>query len=113
MGDSASRLVADILSGTLRLLDIPADTHAAAEATATMDVIDSPIALRRFEQAMRELLSHLEKANKAIRRLHVMAALPLSAAVVFGRFGNPDVHPAPLMHERVDGTNRTSLEVTR
>lgn len=33
MADSAGRLVADILSGTLRLLDIPADMQAAAEAT--------------------------------------------------------------------------------
>ena len=33
MAEPASRLVADILSGTLRLLDIPADMQAAAEAT--------------------------------------------------------------------------------
>jgi hypothetical protein len=33
MADSASRLIADILSDTLRLLDIPADMQAAAEAT--------------------------------------------------------------------------------
>jgi hypothetical protein len=33
MADSASQLVADILSGTVQLLDIPADMQAAAEAT--------------------------------------------------------------------------------
>lgn len=33
MSHSASQLVADILSGTLRLLDIPAEMQAAAEAT--------------------------------------------------------------------------------
>lgn len=33
MADSATQLVADILSGILRPLDIPADTQAAAEAT--------------------------------------------------------------------------------
>jgi hypothetical protein len=32
MADSAARLVGDILAGTLKLLDIPADMQAAAEA---------------------------------------------------------------------------------
>ena len=39
--------------------------------------------------------------------------IPNSARVVLGHVGNPDVDPAPLMYERVDCTNRTSLQVTR
>ena len=33
MAESANKLVAEILAGTVRLLDIPADLQAAAEAT--------------------------------------------------------------------------------
>ncbi len=106
------------ISGTINPSELPSDLAAlpqytidVVDAPATMDVIDSPIVLRRFEQTVRELLSHLEKANKTVRRLHVMPALPLSAAVVLGRIGNPDVHPALLIYERVDDAYHPSIEV--
>jgi len=107
------------ISGTIntselpeRLVPLPRYTIDVVDAPATMDVIDSPVVLRRFELTTRHFLSHLEKANKSVRRLHVLPALPLSAAVVLGRVGNPDVHPALLVYERVDNAYRPSIEVS-
>lgn len=117
-GNDEAVLVLNI-SGTIDPSEVPHDlaslpryTIDVVGAPATMDVIDSTVVLRRFEQTARELLSHLEKTNKTIRLLHVMPAVPLSAAVVLGRIGNSDVHPSLLVYERSDNAYHPSLEVT-
>jgi hypothetical protein len=106
------------VSGTIDPAEVPEElvympryTVDVVGTAATMDVIDSLVVLRRFEQTVRELFSHLEKTNKTVRRLHVLSALPVSAAVVLGRVGNPDVHPTLLIYERSDHTYHPSLEV--
>src|SRR5690606_34580329 len=81
------RLAADAVlvlnvSGTIQPGEVPAELAALPRYTigvtgtpASIDVIDSPIVLRRFEQAVRNLLAHLEAGNKSVQRLHVFPAV--------------------------------------
>ena len=63
-----------------------------------------------FETAIRELFASLEATAKSIRRLHVLPALPLSAAVTLGRVRDPLVHPTLLIYDRADAGYQPALE---
>ncbi|GEM_PF-569228 len=80
-------------------------------ATPGVDAITSRAALRSFETAVRGLLAGLEIPSKSIRRLHVVAAVPMSAAVAIGRAHNGTVHPALAIYARAGHTFEMALEI--
>lgn len=72
----------------------------SAEGVPGVDTVRTKADLAAFVQAVRRALSGLEQSGKSIRRLHVLAALPVSAAVALGRARDPHVHPELMMYER-------------
>jgi SMODS-associated and fused to various effectors sensor domain len=95
------------------LLDLPRLTIHPATTTPSPDVVSSAQALRSFERTVREVLSEIEATAKAVERLHVFAALPMSAGVVLGRVHDPQVHPTLVVYNRgVEGYS-VALEVAR
>jgi hypothetical protein len=79
-----------VQSGELpdELAGLPVFTIApAGGATPGPDTFESSATLASFDEAVRSLFAALEldAATKAIRRLHLFAAVPVSAAVTIGR----------------------------
>ncbi len=95
------------------LRELPLYSIDVIGAAATMDVIDRPEVLARFEDTFRRLLSQLEATNKGVLHLHVIGAYPVSAAVDLGRVRNPQVHPALVVCGRIDNEYRAAIEVYR
>ncbi|MDP9460885.1 MAG: SAVED domain-containing protein [Actinomycetota bacterium] len=75
------------------------------------DVVATPASLRSFEVAVRSLLADVEARHKHLRRLHLVAAAPVSACVVLGRTRDPHVHPAFTVYDRTDNTYTPALEI--
>lgn len=76
------------------------------------DLITSRETLVAFAIELRRLLSSLEVPAKTVRRLHVLAALPLSAAVALGRVHHAGVNPNLVLYDRADGRYAPVLEIT-
>ncbi|WP_089107345.1 hypothetical protein [Streptomyces hyaluromycini] len=47
-----------------------------------------------------------------LRRLHVLAAVPVSAAVALGRVHDADVHPCLVVYDRTGGQYSAALEIS-
>lgn len=106
------------VSGTVDPADLPADIRDLPRFAVTIDglpdvdAIASRASLDGFEAAVRSLLASFEEGGKAIRRLHVFAALPISAAVVLGRAHDRHVHPSLGLYDRTDGAHALALEIS-
>ncbi len=81
------------------------------DAVPGADTISSRETLASFERAVRDLLARLEATHKSVRRLHVFAAAPVSAAVTLGRAAGWGIHPSFAVYERVNDTYRLAMEV--
>ncbi len=106
------------MSGTIDPADLPEDLRdlprfaVAIDAEPGVDAIASRASLAAFEAAVRGLLAAFEAGGKTIRRLHVFAALPISAAVVLGRAHDRHVHPILAMYDRTGiGAYTLALEI--
>ena len=66
--------------------------------------------LEAFTVTLREVYAALD-AHKGVRRLHVVGAVPLTAAVQIGRLRDPHVHPTLVVYDRADGGYRRALEI--
>jgi hypothetical protein len=93
------------------LAELPRFGISIDGVTPSPDVIAGPKALGSFEASCRALLAGIEASHKRLRRLHVLAAIPVSAAVVLGRVGDPAVHPSLLVYDRTDDGYKPALEV--
>lgn len=82
------------------------------DLTPSVDVINSLSTLDEFTSVLRLLLSELEASHKNLRRLHVLAAVPVSAAVALGRVHDANVHPDLVVYDRIDGQYRAALEIS-
>lgn len=105
-------------SGTVRrdelpdaLRALPVYVVAPDDVTPHTDTVASPASLISFETAVRAVLADVEATHKQVRRLHVIAAAPLSAAVVLGRVRDPHVHPSYVLYDRADSGYRPVLEI--
>lgn len=76
-----------------------------------VDAIRTPGDLAAFELALRSMWARLEAAGKGVRRLHVFAALPMSAAVALGRTHHQGVSPTLLIYDRRDAEYVLALEI--
>lgn len=81
-------------------------------ATAATDTISSPSTLAAFDRTVRSLLSTIEATHKNTRRLHILAALPISAGVALGRARDPHVHPTFVLYDRAPNGYNTALEIS-
>ena len=99
----------DELPDALRAL--PVYVVAPDDVTPHTDTVASPASLISFETAVRAVLADVEATHKQVRRLHVIAAAPLSAAVVLGRVRDPHVHPSYVLYDRADSGYRPVLEI--
>ncbi|MFD4605355.1 SAVED domain-containing protein [Streptomyces sp. NPDC058464] len=93
------------------LATLPRWTISPQNLTPSVDVINSLSALDEFTSALRLLLSELEATHKNLQRLHVLAAVPVSAAVALGRVHDANVHPALVIYDRTDGQYSAALEI--
>lgn len=108
------------VSGSVSSGEIPADLRALPRVvlaptavTPAPDLVSSRAALRSFENAMRTLFADLEATAKGLQRLHVFAALPVSAAVALGRIHDSHIRPALAIYNRDDasGTYSHALDI--
>lgn len=105
-------------SGTVQLNELPDALRALPVyvvapdgVTPHTDTVASPASLVSFETAVRAVLADVEATRKQVRRLHLVAAAPLSAAVVLGRVRDPHVHPAYVLYDRADSGYQPVLEI--
>ncbi|MFJ9154305.1 SAVED domain-containing protein, partial [Streptomyces sp. NPDC102270] len=76
------------------------------------DVMRDRGCLLRFAASVRDFFARLEWEAKTLRRLHVLPAVPMSAAVALGRAHHPQVHPRLVVYERLAGVYVPTLEVS-
>jgi hypothetical protein len=107
------------VSGTIHLAEVPDDiaglrtyVMAPTNAVAGQNIMRGRASLDAFEQTIRGFFSSVEATAKSIRRLHVLPAMPLSAAVVLGRVRDPYVHPVMLIYDRTEAGYQPALEIS-
>jgi hypothetical protein len=107
------------VSGTVDEREIPAALRelprlrvTPVDAVPAEDLIASRASLDAFHATVRSLLSALEVPAKVVGRLHVLAALPVSAATALGRLHRAGVDPALVLYDRSDGQYTAVLEIT-
>lgn len=115
--DEEAVLVLNI-SGTIQPGELP--LHLAGlrryrispvDATASPDIMRHRDSLASFQERLRALFSDIEATAKRVRRLHVLPAVPLSAAVSLGRVHDRHVHPSLTIYDRTNGGYRPALEI--
>lgn len=107
------------ISGSIQAEELPEQvallprwTIRPQDITPSVDVINSASTLDEFTSVLRGLLSELEASHKGLRRLHVLAAVPVSAAVTLGRVHDANVHPALVIYDRTSGQYTAALEIS-
>lgn len=106
------------LSGTVQPDELPEDlcglprfVISPTAATPHPDIMGTAATLSAFEWTIRGVLAGIEQGHKQLRRLHVLGAIPVSAAVVLGRVRDPHVHPAYVLYDRGADGYTAVLEV--
>ncbi|GAA2640987.1 SAVED domain-containing protein [Streptomyces vastus] len=106
------------VSGSIRQQEVPAELAALrryeirpVQAPMCPDILRDRESLRRFAATLRDFFALLELEAKTVRRLHVLPAVPMSAAVALGRAHHPQVHPQLVIYERLEGDYVPTLEV--
>ncbi|MFE7448433.1 SAVED domain-containing protein [Streptomyces griseus] len=107
------------ISGSIQAAELPEQlagfprwTIRPQGITPSVDVINSASTLDEFTSVLRQLLSELEASHKDMQRLHVLAAVPVSAAVTLGRVHDANVHPTLAIYDRADNRYTTALEIS-
>ncbi|MEV7087382.1 SAVED domain-containing protein [Streptomyces sp. NPDC093085] len=95
----------------LRLAGLRRYRISSADAAAAPDIMRHRDSLARFQENLRALFADTEANARAIRRLHILPAVPLSAAVSLGRVHDRQVHPSLTIYDRTDGGYRPALEI--
>lgn len=93
------------------LADLPVWVIEPVGTTPAVGTVGTRSTLASFEKALRALLGDLERSAKQTRRLHLLAAAPLSVAVTLGRAVGWGIHPTVVVYDLVDGTYEHALEV--
>ncbi|MFJ9447820.1 SAVED domain-containing protein [Kitasatospora sp. NPDC101235] len=108
------------VSGTIVRHEVPAELAVLRRyeigpvgVPAHPDILRQQASLQSLETTLRGFLASLETGAKNLRRLHVLPAVPMSAAVTLGRVHHPQVHPELVIYERLAGRYVATLEVGR
>lgn len=106
------------LSGSIQTAELPSDLAglrryriSPVEATPAPDIMRHRGSLAGFQERLRALFADIEANAKCVRRLHVLPAVPLSAAVSLGRVHDRQVHPRLTIYDRTDRGYRPALEI--
>jgi hypothetical protein len=79
----------------------------------TPDLIDSRAALNAFGQTWRGALSLIEATFPKTRKIHLIAAVPTTAAVTLGRHHMREAQPDLVLYQRNDDDSYDAvLEIT-
>lgn len=105
-------------SGTVDAAALPQQLQAMPRfviepvaATPNRDIIGTRPARDSFHAAVSDLLGYIEKHHKPVKRLHLIAAAPVSACVILGRAVGWGFHPSLVVYDAVDGSYVPALEV--
>jgi hypothetical protein len=82
-----------------------------AGADPGRDLLRTAASLQAFAAAWRRLLALVEREHRGLDALHVVPAVPLTAAVEIGRTRTRDVHPPLVIWDRDGGTYTRTLEI--
>ncbi|MEU1144422.1 SAVED domain-containing protein [Streptomyces sp. NPDC005863] len=106
------------VSGVIGAQEVPAPLRGMRRweirpvgAPTGPDIMAARGCLERFTDVLRGFFAELESEAKMLKRLHVLPALPISAAIVLGRIHHPQVHPQLMVYERLAGCYVPTLEV--
>ncbi|MFJ5228226.1 SAVED domain-containing protein [Streptomyces sp. NPDC088400] len=106
------------VSGTVNLAEVPAELRSLrrygispAAVPSAPDILAHRGSLENFISCLRSFLAALESAPTTVRRLHVLPALPLSAAIALGRLHHHQVHPELAIYERLNGRYWRTLDI--
>lgn len=120
-GDASADVVALAcsISGSVPLDRLPEETTAGvvyelrpADAEPVTDLIRVPETLAAFSATYRAFLASVEAEHPSATALHVLGALPLTAAIELGRRRTRDVHPPLRVWDRNrDGEYAFAVEV--
>lgn len=103
----------DIGAAPEQLAGLPLWVIEPVGATPAVGTVASRSTLDSFETSLRGLLATLESTAKHVRRLHVLAAVPISVAVTLGRAVGWHIHPTLAVYDLLDdGSYQYALEVT-
>lgn len=84
--------------------------HLSAKSPSP-DVIQTKAALNTFAQAWRDALNQVEAHYPRCERIHLLAAVPLVAAIACGRHHMRDAHPSMVVYQRVGEDYVEALEI--
>ncbi len=108
-GSETEVVAAVSVSGSVSVGDLPEDlsplpliTLAPQSGSAAPGLIGSEVALDAFSKAWRQLLADVEALWPQATQLHVIAAVPASAAIRMGQHRMRDVHPGFIVYQRTD-----------
>lgn len=106
------------VSGSIQLHELPDALTSLPRFTITLDgttpepdIFSTPESVDAFTRTCRQLLSEMEASHKQVQRLHVFAAMPMSAAIALGQVLDTTVHPQLSLYERTDMGYVSSMEV--
>ena len=105
-------------SGTVNPHQIPSQLAGLPEfviepehGEPNRDVIRTQRSRDSFHDAVSQLLGHIEANFKSVARLHLFAAVPVSAAIILGRSVGWGFHPELLVYDAVPNGYSPALEV--
>lgn len=106
------------LSGSIDIARVPAEIKSGAVyemrpkgEPPNRDLIRSEASLKSFSHAWRAFLSTVEEKHPAAQVIHVVPAVPLSAAVELGRARTRHVHGPLVIWDRDNATYSRTLEI--
>ncbi len=105
------------VSGTVDPNQLPDELQALPritlriDGTPGVDAVASRATLAVFEEQVRSTFAILEAPPKIVRRVHLVAILPMSTAVALGRAHNPPVHPGLVVYEKTGNTYRPAVTI--
>ncbi|MEJ1193155.1 SAVED domain-containing protein [Pseudarthrobacter sp. CCNWLW207] len=95
------------------LADMPVLELRPGTLTPGPDLIDSRTALNAFAESWRVALSLLEATYPNARKIHLIAAVPNTAAITMGRHHMRDAHPDLVLYQRnKDNSYEPVMEIT-
>lgn len=84
------------------LVDAPVLTIAPESETPRPDLIESVDTLNEFGAAWRATLATIEARWPRAQRIHIIAAVPTTVAIMIGRYRMRDAHPTFVLYQRTD-----------
>lgn len=106
------------ISGTIQRSELPPQVAGLPHLIVQLKTgVAGPDTLRRresydnFLEVIRHIFSHLEAYSKDTKKIHLFAALPISAGIGLGRAHVGHVHPALVIYDRTGEGYEAVMEI--